>query len=104
MYGHATETAKAVFGWNPLWVSSVVFLVTYLMVITGKVNRAVVTLLGAGLMIALGVLNQDAAIRGVKFGTLGLLIGMMVIVSVARRSGLFQYVALWSVRKVRARP
>ena len=40
----------------------------------------------------------------VDFNTLGLLLGMMLIVNITRRSGLFQYVAIWSAKKVDARP
>lgn len=104
MHGAGADTGAVLFGWDPVWVSSLVFLATYLIVISERVNRAIVTLLGAGLMIILGVLNQEAAIRGVDFNTLGLLIGMMVIVSVTRRSGVFQYVAVWSAKRVQARP
>jgi Na+/H+ antiporter NhaD/arsenite permease-like protein len=73
-------------------------------VVTERINRAIVALLGAGLMVFAGVLTQEEAIRGIDFNTLGLLTGMMVIVAVSRRSGLFQYVAIWSVKKARARP
>jgi Na+/H+ antiporter NhaD/arsenite permease-like protein len=55
-------------------------------------------------MILTGVLTQDAAIRGEDFNTLGLLVGMMVIVAVTRKCGVFQYVAIWSAKKVQARP
>jgi Na+/H+ antiporter NhaD/arsenite permease-like protein len=40
----------------------------------------------------------------VDFNTLGLLLGMMLIVNITRRCGLFQYVAIWSAKKVDARP
>jgi Na+/H+ antiporter NhaD/arsenite permease-like protein len=50
------------------------------------------------------VLNQETAISGVDFNTLGLLSGMMVIVAITRRSGVFQFVAVWSAKKVQARP
>ena len=93
-----------VFGWDPLWVSAILFLATYAAIVSEKVNRAIAALTGAGLMIALGVLNQEAAIRGVDFNTLGLLTGMMVIVAVTRRSGIFQFVAIWSAKRVQARP
>ena len=64
-----------------------------------KVNRAIVSLLAAGLMIVLGVLNQEAAIRGIDFNTIGLLIGMMVIVAITRQSGVFQFMAIWAARR-----
>ena len=95
---------EVIFGLNPLWVSVAVFVATYVAVVTERINRAIVALLGAGLMIATGVLTQEAAIRGIDFNTLGLLTGMMVIVAVSRHSGLFQYIAIWSAKKVQARP
>jgi Na+/H+ antiporter NhaD/arsenite permease-like protein len=98
------HTQEVIFGLNPLWVSAVVFVLTYVAVVTERINRAIVALLGAGLMVFTGVLTQEAAIRGIDFNTLGLLTGMMVIVAVSRRSGLFQYVAIWSAKKVQARP
>jgi Na+/H+ antiporter NhaD/arsenite permease-like protein len=98
------DAAIAIFGMNPLIVAAVLFVATYAVIVTEKINRAIVALLGAGLMIALGVLNQEAAIRGIDFNTLGLLTGMMVIVAISRRSGVFQFVAVWSSKKARARP
>jgi Na+/H+ antiporter NhaD/arsenite permease-like protein len=103
---HADQEAVSlvVFGWNPLWVSAILCVVTYILIMTEKVNRAIVAGLGAGLMVTLGVLNQKQAIAGVDFNTLGLLTGMMVIVAITRRCGVFQYVAIWSAKKVEARP
>ena len=104
MHGAGELTTHVVFGWNPLWVSSILFVVTYAVIVSEKVNRAIVSLLGAGLMIMLGVLNQKTAISGIDFNTLGLLIGMMVIVAITRRSGVFQFIAVWSAKKVKASP
>jgi len=98
------EAAPVIFGWDVLWVASTLFVGSYAVIMSEQINRAIVALLGAGLMILLGVLNQQAAVRGVDFNTLGLLIGMMVIVAVTRKSGVFQYVAIWSAKKVDARP
>ena len=55
-------------------------------------------------MILLGVAEQKEAMGAVDFNTLGLLLGMMLIVNITRRSGLFQYVAIWSAKKVDASP
>ena len=98
------QATSALFGWDPLWLSGVIFFLTYLAIVTERLNRAIVALVGAGLMITLGVINQQAAIRGIDFNTLGLLTGMMVIVAVSRRSGIFQYVAIWSAKRVGAAP
>ncbi|MGA7982729.1 MAG: ArsB/NhaD family transporter [Chromatiaceae bacterium] len=104
MHGAEESVSPLLFGLSPFWVSSLLFVVTYAVIISEKVNRAIVALLGASLMISLGVLNQDDAIRGIDFNTLGLLTGMMVIVAITRRCGIFQYVAIWSAKKVDAHP
>jgi Na+/H+ antiporter NhaD/arsenite permease-like protein len=103
MHG-AAAGAGAIFGWSPLWVATTLFVVTYLVIMTDRLNRAIVALLGAGLLILLGVLDQKEAMAAVDFNTLGLLLGMMLIVNITRRSGLFQFVAIWSAKKVDARP
>ncbi|MCC6390091.1 MAG: hypothetical protein IT167_05785, partial [Bryobacterales bacterium] len=99
-----SDAAHVIFGWSAAWVSSLIFVAVYVMVITEKLNRAILALLGAGLMILAGVLTQEAAIRGVDFNTIGLLLGMMVIVGITGKCGVFQYVAIWSAKKVKARP
>jgi len=104
MHGSGANTVHMIFGWDPLWVSSILFVVTYAVIVSEKVNRAIVSLLGAGLMVMLGVLNQETAISGIDFNTLGLLTGMMVIVAITKRSGVFQYIAVWSAKKVKAHP
>jgi Na+/H+ antiporter NhaD/arsenite permease-like protein len=104
VHGEGGLTAQVIFDWNPLWVSSILFVATYAVIVADKVNRAIVAGLGAGLMVTLGVLNQQTAISGIDFNTLGLLAGMMVIVTITRGSGVFQYVAVWSAKKVQARP
>ncbi len=87
-----------------MWLAALLFVITYGVVMSEKVNRAIVSLLAAGLMIVLGILNQEAAIRGIDFNTIGLLIGMMVIVAVTRQSGIFQFLAIWAAKKVNAQP
>ena len=98
---HAPEV---IFGWSPVWVSSVLLVATYAAIISEKINRSIVALLGAGLTIMCGVLNQDAAIRGIDFNTIALLTGMMVLVAVTGKSGVFQYVAIWMTKRVNAHP
>lgn len=104
MHDEGELVSHVIFGWDPFWVSTVLFVITYAAIISDRVNRAVVAGLGAVLMIMLGVLSQQDAVQGVDFNTLGLLTGMMIIVSVTRSSGVFQYVAIWSAKKVKADP
>ncbi len=104
MHGSEAGAASMIFGLNSMWAAAILFVITYAVVMTEKVNRAIVALLAAGLMIVLGILNQEAAIRGIDFNTIGLLIGMMVIVAITRQSGVFQFLAIWSAKKVQAQP
>jgi Na+/H+ antiporter NhaD/arsenite permease-like protein len=55
-------------------------------------------------MVALGILDQGRAIAGIDFNTIGLLVGMMIIVSITRKSGVFEYLAVWSAKLVKASP
>lgn len=97
-------TGHVLFGLDPLWTSTALLIATYAAIMSEKLNRAIVALLGAGLMITLGLLNQEQAVEGVDFNTLALLTGMMLIVAIARRSGIFQYVAIISAKAARANP
>lgn len=51
-----------------------------------------------------GILNQAEAVSGIDFNTLALLVGMMMIVAVSEKSGIFQFVAIWAAKKVKASP
>jgi Na+/H+ antiporter NhaD/arsenite permease-like protein len=97
-------TGHVLFGLDPLWISTVLLIATYAAIMTEKLNRAIVALLGAGLMISLGILNQEQAVAGVDFNTLALLTGMMLIVAISRRCGIFQYVAIISAKAAHASP
>jgi Na+/H+ antiporter NhaD/arsenite permease-like protein len=92
------------FGLDPMMVSTVVLAVTYGAIIWDKLNRAIVALLGASVMILVGVLDQSEALKGIDWNTIGLLTGMMILVSISRRSGMFEYLAIWSAQKAQANP
>src|SRR5581483_1844698 len=92
------------FGLNPMWVSTCILAITYAIIISEKVNRSIIALLGAGAMVVVGVMNQEEALQGVDWNTIGLLTGMMILVSVSRRSGMFQYLAVWSAQAAKAHP
>lgn len=94
----------AIFGFNPMWLSGIILILVYMVLISEKINRAVIAILGACLMIYCGLLNQEQAFRAVDFNTLWLLIGMMMLVSITAKTGVFQYVAIRSAKMVRASP
>jgi Na+/H+ antiporter NhaD/arsenite permease-like protein len=68
-------------------------------------NRTVAALLGAAILISFGVVGQEAAASEfVDWNTIGLLAGMMVIVAVLDRTGVFEYLAIKSAQWGRAKP
>ncbi len=101
---HATFTPDVLFGLSPIWVSTIVLAATYAALIQDRINRAIVALIGIAVMIFSGVLTQAEAMRGVDVNTIGLLTGMMILVSISRRSGMFQYVAVYAAKKAKASP
>ncbi len=104
MVEHGAIEAQTIFGIDPTWLAATLFLLTYGLILLERVNRAIIALFAAGLMILSGVLTQEAAIRGIDFNTIGLLTGMMIIVAITRKSGVFQYMAIWSAKRVNADP
>jgi Na+/H+ antiporter NhaD/arsenite permease-like protein len=102
MTAHAAS--HVFFGLNPMWVSTCILAVTYATIMSERCNRAIVALVGAGVMILIGVLDQQEAIHGIDWNTIGLLTGMMILVSISRRSGMFQYLAIWSAKAAKAHP
>lgn len=81
-----------------------IFVIAYALIISEKVHRTIVGICGAMLMILCGIIDQDTAIRHIDFNTLGLLMGMMIIVNITSETGLFNFLAIWSAKKVKARP
>ncbi|MBK8337208.1 MAG: ArsB/NhaD family transporter [Sterolibacteriaceae bacterium] len=100
---HAAHSS-VIFGLNPLWLATVVMIVTYGVIISERLNRSIIALLGAMLMIMFGLLTQEQAVAGIDFNTIGLLVGMMIIVSITRKCGVFEYLAIWSAKLVKANP
>jgi len=93
-----------IFGFDPMWVSAAILVLAYALIVFGRLNRAVVALIAACLVVMVGGLDQNEAIAGINWDTIGLLTGMMILVSISRRSGLFQYLAIWSAQKANASP
>ena len=87
-----------------LILTCVIFLVTYAFIVLEKIPRAVAAASGAALLVLFGVLSQETAIHHIDWNTLGLLIGMMIIVDITRRSGVFGFLAIWVAKKVEGNP
>ncbi|UQX13203.1 ArsB/NhaD family transporter [Candidatus Mycobacterium methanotrophicum] len=85
--------------------ATTVFVVAYVLIATERFNKTLVALAGATAMFFLPLINSDEVFysrdTGVNWDVLFLLLGMMIIVSVVRQTGAFEYVAIWSVKRAR---
>jgi len=101
---HDETVSQVIFGLDPTWVAVSLLLIVYVVIMAEKFNRAVLSLLGAGMMILCGVITQEQAVAGIDFNTIGLLTGMMVIVAISQKTGMFQFVAIKSAKMVKGDP
>ena len=90
----------------PRVAAILIFAGTYLFIAIGKLpgyqlDRAGAALLGASLMVGLGVVSLDEAYRAIDFDTITLLLGMMIVVANLRLSGFFRLVSNWVVARAR---
>ena len=71
-------------------------------------HRSIIAIAGAVLMVGIGKLlgfySEQAALDAIDFNTLGLLLGMMMLVAMLDPTGLFQYIAVWAARASRGKP
>jgi len=80
-------------GWATVAVA--IFAITYAAVVSEKIHKAVATLIGAVIVIALGIVSQhEAFAEHIDFNVIFLLVGMMVIVHVLGKTGVFQWLAI----------
>jgi Na+/H+ antiporter NhaD/arsenite permease-like protein len=85
-----------------------VFVGSYVLIATERVHRVAAALGGASLMLALRLTDSDAAFyspdSGIDWNVVFLLLGMMVIVGVLKRTGLFEALAIFAAKRARGRP
>ncbi|MDI6710268.1 MAG: ArsB/NhaD family transporter [Thermoanaerobacterales bacterium] len=81
-----------------------VFLITYALIVSEKVHRAVAAFCGAAVVVLAGILTPEGAVEAVDWNTVGLLVGMMIIVGVTRETGVFEYLAIKAAKAAKGRP
>ncbi len=79
-------------------VAALVFVVTFVLVLSDRVDRTIVAMAGGAAMVAAGTLmgfySQEQALAAIDFNTLGLLLGIMILAVLLERTGFFQYAAI----------
>ena len=81
-----------------------VFVVTLGLIISEKLHRTVAAMAGASALLLLHVFTPARALSYVDFNTLGVLMGMMIIVSIVKKTGVFEYLAIVAAKKAGGDP
>lgn len=81
-----------------------IFVITYLIIMSEKLNRTAVALVGAVVLLMFNIITQEEAVHHIDFNTIGLLIGMMIIVNIMKRSGIFEYIAIVAAKRAKGDP
>jgi Na+/H+ antiporter NhaD/arsenite permease-like protein len=89
-------------------IAIAVFVVAYVLIASDRVNKTLVALVGAAVVVVLGVVESADVFysheTGIDWDVIFLLLGMMIIVSVLRQTGVFEYIAVWSVKRAKGSP
>ena len=82
----------------------IIFIVSYVLIIDERIHRAVAAMIGAAVVVFLGIVPWESLLEHVDFGTIFLLMGMMIIINTARNSGLFEYIAIRTAKLAKGSP
>jgi anion transporter len=90
------------------WLAVAIFAIAYVFIATEKIHRVAAALGGASLMLLIGATDAEHAFfseeSGIDWNVIFLLLGTMLIVAVLKRTGVFEYLAIWAVKRARGRP
>jgi Na+/H+ antiporter NhaD/arsenite permease-like protein len=90
------------------WIAVAVFAVAYTLIATERIHRVTAALGGAAIMLVIGATDAEHAFfseeAGIDWNVIFLLLGMMLIVAVLKRTGVFEYIAVWAAKRARGRP
>lgn len=90
------------------WVATAIFILAYALIVSEKIHKTIVALMGAALMIVLGIVTQEDALHspelGVDWNVIFLLFSMMVIINIMRPTGIFEYIAVKSAKFAKGKP
>lgn len=91
-----------------MWIAGGIFTITFGIILSEKIHRTIIALFGALVMVAVGMYmgfySQGKALESIDFNTLGLLLGMMIIVSMLQKTGFFEYLAIITAKKTKGDP
>ncbi|HKY55086.1 MAG TPA: ArsB/NhaD family transporter [Anaerolineales bacterium] len=92
----------------PAIFSSLIFLTSLVLIFSEKIHRSIAAIAGGVFIVGLGKMlgfySEEEALNAIDFNTLGLLLGMMILVAMLEPTGFFQYIAVWAARASQGKP
>jgi Na+/H+ antiporter NhaD/arsenite permease-like protein len=85
-------------------ISILVFIITFIFIISEKLPNAISAMLGGLLLVVFHIVDQEEAGHFIDFDTIGLLAGMMMQVAIMRKTGLFEYIAIKGIKVTKGDP
>jgi Na+/H+ antiporter NhaD/arsenite permease-like protein len=89
---------------NDLALASLIFSITYLLIISERIHKTTAALAGGLVMIAFRILDQEEAFAAIDFNVIFLLVGMMIIANILGKTGAFQWLAIRSAKLAKGNP
>ncbi|WP_028783327.1 ArsB/NhaD family transporter [Thalassobacillus devorans] len=87
------------------WMAILIFIISYGLIMSEKINRALVAISGGVLLLLTNVYEwQDAFTHYIDWETIALLFSMMVLVAITKKTGVFEYVAISFAQLVKGKP
>jgi Na+/H+ antiporter NhaD/arsenite permease-like protein len=90
------------------YLAIAVFVVAYALIASDRVDKTFIALTGAAIVVVAGIVESDDAFysreTGIDWDVIFLLLGMMIIVSVLRHTGVFEYIAIWAAKRAKGSP
>jgi Na+/H+ antiporter NhaD/arsenite permease-like protein len=87
-----------------MWTAIIIFLIAYVLMVTEKLNRTVAAMLGVAAAVLFRTIPYEHALEYVDMDVVFLLIGMMVVVDILSRTGLFEWVAIYIAQRAKGNP
>ena len=85
-------------------IALAIFVAVIAVIVSEKLHRAACALIGAVLLMLIGILEPAEALGFIDFNTIGVLIGMMMFVAVVKNSGIFEYLAVKAAKIAKGNP
>ena len=85
-------------------LAATIFAFTYAVIVSERVHKTTAALVGGVIMIGVHVIDQEQAFDAIDFNVIFLLAGMMMIVSVMGKTGVFQWLGIRSAKLGRGEP